>query len=236
MSTRSCNFAGRVFVYTLYILNYADKEKAIADFKKQGLSLIIRDGSWISEIQQFIDRPVVFLGHDSVDKDDLVRELAHKINGKEIKVWYDEISMNPGDRLRKSLDAGLEEADYFMPVVTENWLDNARYAEYELDSILQKYITEKSVIIVPICAGVSPSRLKEKSRVLADILAIVHGPEDTIDNLANQIAKMIDPQITSIGEPLPPLEPPGKEGLFSVGISFGPADLASEGDENESLG
>lgn len=227
MSTRDCKFTGRVFVYTAYLLTDRDKASFVERFKSEGLSLIIRDSAWINEIQRFIDRPVVFLGHDSADKADLVRLLAHRIDGKEIRVWYDELSLRPGDRLRKSLDAGLEEADYFMPVVTENWMKNERYAEYEFDAIMHKYVTEKSVTIIPICVGVSPTRLKEKSRVLADIVAIVHGPDETVENLAHKIANAVDPRIPSIGKPLPPLAPAGKEGLFSVGISVGPAEKGS---------
>ncbi len=235
MTTRDCKFTGRVFFYTHYLIRDDDKQKLVALYETSGLSLIIRDGKWVTEIQKFIDRPTVFLGHDSADKDGLVRELAHKMNGPEMQVWYDEISLKPGDRLRKSLDQGLEDTDYFLPVITENWMNNDRYAEYEFDAIMQKYITEKSVNIIPICVGVSPSRLKEKSRVLADFVAIVHGPDHTIDNLANQIAKAVDPQIPKIGEPLPPLEPPGKKGLYGVGMTVGPKEpVESEGKSEDS--
>src|SRR5690606_10199274 len=215
-STRDCKFTGRVYVYTTYVLNDGDKTSLIEKYRSRGLSLIIRAGKWMTEVQRFIDRPVVFLGHASEDKE-FVRALAHQINGKDIKVWYDEFSLKPGDRLRKSLDAGLEAADYFIPIVTENWMQNARYAEYEFDAIMQKYVTEKSVTIIPICVGVEPSRLKEKSRLLADIVAIVHQPGETIENLADRIGKGVDPRIPNVGKPLPPLKPIQKEGLFSVG-------------------
>lgn len=228
MSTQDCKFTGRVFVYTLFGLANEDRKGLIELFRKGGLSLIVRDAIWISEMQKFIDRPTVFLGHDSQDKDDLVRELAHRINGKEVEVWYDEISLKPGDRLRKSLDLGLERSGYFMPVVTENWMKNERYAEYEFDAIMQRYIAEKSVSIVPICVGVDPSRLKEKSRVLADFVAIVHPADGTIENLAHQIGKAVDPKIPNIGKPLPPFETPGKKGLYSVGVTIGPKDQESQ--------
>lgn len=232
MSTADCRFTGRVFFYTLFTFQDTDKKKLVELYQKNGLSLIIRDGTWINEVQRFIDRPTVFLGHDSADKDSLVRELAHLINGKEIQVWYDEISLKPGDRLRKSLDAGLEGADYFMPVVTENWMQNDRYAEYEFDAIMQKYITEKSVGIVPICVGVNPVRLKEKSRVLADFVAIVHPADGKVENLAHKIAHAVDPKIPNNGEPLPPIEQPSKEGLYAVGVTFGPKEGEQDSQSN----
>lgn len=227
MTSEDCTFTGRVFLYTMLPLNPTDKTRFVQEYKDKGLGLVIRDGTWISAMQKFIDRPVVFLGHDSGDKDALVRDLAHSIDEKEIKVWYDEISLRPGSRLRKSLDTALEDADYFMPIVTEKFLANTRYAEYELDAILQKYITEKKPIIVPICVGVDPTRLKEKSRVLADFVAIVHRPTDPISTLAKQITDAVDPRIPQVGSPLPPMGPPKKEGLFSVALTVGPKDKTS---------
>lgn len=222
MSTNDCKFTGRIFVYTSYVITESDKSSFCDLYRRQDLILIIRDGAWVKEIQKIIDRPVVFIGHDSADKDNLVRSLAHKIDDREVRVWYDEISLKPGDRLRKSLDIGLEEADYFIPIITENWMKNDRYAGYEFDAIMQKYITEKSVTIIPVCVGIDPSRLKEKSRVLADILAIVHKPEDTVESLATKIVNAVDPRIPNVGEPLPPLVSEDKTGFFSVGFSIGP--------------
>lgn len=228
MGSEHCVFTGRIFLYTMLPLNPADKDRFVREYEETGLRLVIRDGTWITAMQKFIDRPVVFLGHDSSDKDVLVRELAHSIDEKEIKVWYDEISLRPGSRLRKSLDAALEDADYFMPIVTENFLSNTRFAEYELDAILQKYITEKKPIIVPICVGIDPSRLKEKSRVLADFVAIVHRPSDPISALVKQIVEAVDPRIPQVGTPLPPMGPPKKEGLFSVALTVGSKEQAPQ--------
>lgn len=224
ISTKDCKFTGRVFFYTSYLVSDQDKKMLMDMYRSHDMYLIVRDGAWISAMQKHIDRPVVFLGHDSSDKNNLVRELAHRIDGREVQVWYDEISLKPGDRLRKSLDAGLEKANYFMPIITENWMKNERYAEYEFDAIMQKYITEKSVIIVPVCVGVNPSRLPEKSRVLADILAIVHRPEDTVESLANKIINAVDPRIPAVGEPLPPIDFQNKHGFFSVGLVVGPKE------------
>jgi hypothetical protein len=222
LSTRTCRFTGRIFVYTHYTISPEDKKFICDVFAEKSLSILIRDHSWIIESQKFMNSPLIFLGHDSSDKDDLVRELALKIDGNDARVWYDEISLRPGDRLRKSLDSGLEKADYFVPVITENWISNTRYAEYEFDSVMQKYITEKSVVIIPVCVGISPSRLKDKSRVLADIIAIVHKKEDSIDSLASKILNAVDPKIPAIGTPLPAISEQGKVGFFSVGFTIGP--------------
>jgi len=224
MSTKDCIFTGRIFAYTSHLISEADTEWLCSSYRDQGHSLIIRDGSWVAGIQKFIDRPVVFLGHDSADKESLVRSLAHAIDEREVRVWYDEISLKPGDRLRKSLDIGLDESDYFIPIITENWMKNDRYAAYEFDAIMQKYITEKNVTIIPVCVGINPSRLSEKSRVLADTLAIVHNPEDPIGSLATKIVKAVNPRIPNVGEPLPPLASQDKPGFFSVGVTIGPAD------------
>lgn len=227
MTSDDCKFTGRIFVYMHYTVDQRSLVESTKVFRARGLNLIVRDGAWIANMQRFLDRPVVFLGHDSKDKDEFVRELATELSGPDIKVWYDEFSLKPGARLRKSLDDGLEAADYFVPVITENFLANAKFAQYEIDAILQKHITEKKPTILPVCVGVDPSRLKDISRMLADTVAIVHKPEHTVRNLAHQISSAVAPRVPAVGEPLPEIVPSGRLGLFSVGFSVGPSPSAA---------
>lgn len=224
VTSDDARFTGRVFVYTHRALSGEFIENATKSFRSLGLFVVFRDKMWIEFLNKLFGRRTVFLGHDSADKDDVVRELAHHLSGIELEVWYDEISLKPGARLRKSLDDALETTDYFIPVVTENWVANERYAEYEFDAIMHRMITEKSVTILPVCVGVSPGIMKKKSRHLADTVAIVHRADESIAQLARRIGNAIDPLMPHVGEPLPEIELPKKSGMYSVGVSFGPRD------------
>ena len=235
VTSDDARFTGRVFVYTHRKLSSEFVENATKSFRSLGLFVVFRDAEWIEFLNKLFGRRTAFLGHDSADKDDVVRELAHHLSGIELEVWYDEISLKPGARLRKSLDDALETTDYFIPIVTENWIANERYAEYEFDAIMHRIITEKSVTILPVCVGVSPDVMKKKSRHLADTVAIVHRADESIGQLARRIGNAIDPQMPHVGEPLPEIELPKKTGIYSVGVTFGPqdADLGAENGDTE---
>ena len=198
--------------------------------RKLGLFVIFRDAKWIDYLTGLFGRRKVLIRHDSADKDDIVRELAHILNGVEFGVWYDEISLKPGARLRKNIDAGLEETDYFLPIVTENWMANDRYAEYEFDAVMHRVITEKSVTVILVFVGVSPGELKRKSRALADTVAIVHKEAESISQLARRIGNAIEPQMPHVGESLPDVDLPKKSGMYSVGVSIGLAPDRTEED------
>jgi len=49
----------------------------------------------------------VFICHASEDKDSFVRPLAIALQEAQLKVWYDEFTLNAGDSLRRSIDKGL---------------------------------------------------------------------------------------------------------------------------------
>jgi len=49
----------------------------------------------------------VFICHASEDKDSFVRPLAMGLQEAQLKVWYDEFTLNAGDSLRRSIDKGL---------------------------------------------------------------------------------------------------------------------------------
>ena len=49
----------------------------------------------------------VFISHASEDKEEFVRPLAHLLEERGFKVWYDEFTIKPGDRISASISKGL---------------------------------------------------------------------------------------------------------------------------------
>lgn len=46
----------------------------------------------------------VFISHAWEDKDEVVRPLAHALQGSGLSVWYDEFELRIGDSLRRKID------------------------------------------------------------------------------------------------------------------------------------
>ncbi len=51
----------------------------------------------------------VFISYASEDKDLFVRPLASALGQLGLSVWFDELSLHPGDNLSASIDKGISE-------------------------------------------------------------------------------------------------------------------------------
>ena len=59
-----------------------------------------------------------FISHASEDKDSLVRPLAEALRDHHVEVWYDELSLQVGDSLRRSIDRGLAKSRFGVVVLS----------------------------------------------------------------------------------------------------------------------
>lgn len=71
----------------------------------------------------------VFISHATEDKESFVRPLALALRSYGLKVWYDEFTLDIGDKLRESIEAGLRDSRYGIVVVTpffagKHWTEN----------------------------------------------------------------------------------------------------------------
>jgi len=60
-----------------------------------------------------------FISHATEDKDTIVRELADLLLKKGYNIWYDELSLQVGDSLRKSIDLGLKNSRYGIIILSK---------------------------------------------------------------------------------------------------------------------
>lgn len=85
----------------------------------------------------------VFISHASEDKNDFVRELAKKLTNLNIKVWYDEFTLELGDSLISSIDFGLSKSNFGIIVISKSFLDK-KWTDYEYKSLITKEEKGKS--------------------------------------------------------------------------------------------
>jgi len=78
----------------------------------------------------------VFISHAWEDKDDFVRPLAHALEARRLRPWYDEYTLRPGDSLRRSIDHGLLTSQAGLVVLSPAFFAK-RWTAYELDGLVQ---------------------------------------------------------------------------------------------------
>src|SRR6266498_1650548 len=134
----------------------------------------------------------VFISHASEDKDGFVRPLAETLNQLGVKVWYDEFTLELGDSISRSIDAGLANSKFGLVVLSESFITKP-WPERELKGLVALEITEQMVII-PIWLGISSEEVRRFSPPLADSLALkVSGM--SAEEVAIAILKRVRPDI-----------------------------------------
>src|ERR1043166_7581425 len=83
--------------------------------------------------------PDVFISHASEDKETFVRPLATRLVELGLTVWYDEFSLQAGDSLRRSIDAGLSQCRHAVVVLSPKFIEK-RWTNWELDGLVGRHI------------------------------------------------------------------------------------------------
>ena len=127
------------------------------------------------------ERHDFFISHASEDKDGFVRDLAKALLSKGASVWYDEISLEVGDSLRRSIDIGLANSQFGIVVLSESFF-HKEWPAKELDGLFALE-NQGNKRILPIWHKVSRDEVACYSPMLADKVAF-----NTSVSSANEIA------------------------------------------------
>ena len=133
-----------------------------------------------------------FICHASEDKRNFVHPLAVALNQFGANIWYDEFSLNPGDSLSRSIDAGLANSRFGIVVVSQNFIGKA-WPERELGGLVSREI-EQGRVIIPIWHGVTRKEVLKFSPTLADKLAI-RTENVTPQDISIQVLREIRPDL-----------------------------------------
>lgn len=118
------------------------------------------------------DRYDIFICHASEDKDAVVRPLADTLRKIGLSIWYDEFSLQPGDSLRESIDAGLRDSTFGVVVLSKNFFRKP-WANKELSALFGRSINSKYNLIIPIWHDIDANEVRAHSPLMSDVLSIV---------------------------------------------------------------
>jgi formylglycine-generating enzyme required for sulfatase activity/ferredoxin len=128
----------------------------------------------------------VFLSHASEDKP-FARQLVEALENWGVRVWFDEHILQPGDSLRRKIDAGLANSSYGIVVISETFLSK-EWPQRELDGLFAREVGNAKVLI-PIWHEISASKLRKVSPSLADRMSILSN--GCVDVVAEKIVVAI---------------------------------------------
>jgi hypothetical protein len=132
----------------------------------------------------------LFICHASEDKESLVRDMANKLIGKNIRVWYDEFSIRLGDSLRRSIDKGLTQARYGVVVLSPNFFQK-EWPQKELDGLTAREVNGERVIL-PVWHNVNRDDVTKYSAILADRVSA--STKKGVDFVVDELLKVIAPK------------------------------------------
>lgn len=130
----------------------------------------------------------VFISHASDDKDSIVRSLAEALQGKGLKVWYDEFTLRIGDSLRRKIDAGLARSRVGLVVISPSFI-NKGWTNYELDGIVTRSVSGEQILL-PIWHDITKQQVMDVSPSLADKVARSTAMH-TVDEISQEIFELL---------------------------------------------
>jgi hypothetical protein len=113
----------------------------------------------------------IFISHAGEDKDVIARPLAEALRENAFRVWYDEYTLKLGDRLRRSIDEGLNRCQYGIVILSHAFFSK-EWPQRELDGMFAREVDEGRTLILPIWHGVAVGEIRRYSATLADRVAI----------------------------------------------------------------
>ena len=122
-----------------------------------------------------------FVSHTWEDKQTFVRPLVRALSEFGVSLWYDEISLKPGDSLSGSINRGIAKSRTGIVVVSRAFL-RKHWPEAELRALMTRRI-EAGIKLLPVWHGVDKEEVASFSPMLADLVALV-----TADRTAQEVA------------------------------------------------
>ncbi len=110
---------------------------------------------------------VVFLSHASEDKDDVARPLAVLLQGRGLRVWYDEFELRIGDNLVAKLNAGINASRFGILVLSKDFFGKD-WTKYELDALENLAVTEDRILFLS--GTILPGTKLERTALRCQIL------------------------------------------------------------------
>jgi len=135
----------------------------------------------------------VFISYASEDKEAFVKPLAQLLNDFEVRVWYDDFTLQLGDSLSRSIDKGLVNSKYGVVIISKAFVKK-KWPEYELRGLVAKAMAGNKKRIIPVWHDISRKEVLSFSPPLADILA-ADTSQLSLSEIAISIIEVVRPDI-----------------------------------------
>lgn len=169
MSSKALKFSGRIFIYSETTILDTDFNNLSAEALPNGIHLHYR-GPKYAEKRSSLEKPLAFISHDTRDKDTVARPIAIGLTKLMCPVWFDEFSLNIGDRLRESIEKGIRESKKCILILSSNFLENPGWTKTEFNSIFTRELVEGTDFLLPVWYGVSKRQIFDYSPTLVNRL------------------------------------------------------------------
>lgn len=130
----------------------------------------------------------VFISHASEDKSPFVEDLVKALQDRNIKVWYDSLTIEWGDSLKSQIDNGLKKSTFGIVVLSETYIKKG-WTQYELEGLFNIEMT-KGKTILPIWHNITKQQVMDFSPTLAGRKALTSASL-TADKIAETFVKLI---------------------------------------------
>jgi hypothetical protein len=149
----------------------------------------------------------VFISHASED-DSYIDILKRTFVAAGIRIWVDDDVLRWGDRLRSSIDNGLQRSRFVIVVLSKAFLGVKKWTEYELDSAFALESVNRERIL-PLWHGITHEELVKYSPGLSNRIAL-DSSKQSPTGLANQFLKALgrrSEHAFPVAETVPVVEP-----------------------------
>ena len=169
------------------------REQAMKSLRAEGLSLTWEGAKrYLSRLPNEESRAWdVFVCYASEDREAVARPLATLLSDLGLRVWYDEMELRVGDRLRRKIDAGLARCRFGVVILSESFFGK-HYPESELDGLAQREQDGRDLIL-PVWHDVDVEVVRRHSLRLADRVALKW--QDGIATVVAGLLEVIAPDL-----------------------------------------
>lgn len=112
----------------------------------------------------------IFISYARPDRA-LSESIAKQLMAKGLEVWIDKSDIKPSGGILKGIESGLRSSKFALIVCSINYF-KSKWAQIELEAIVNYYTKGKIKRIFPILEGMAPRELTRKSPILSGFFAV----------------------------------------------------------------
>lgn len=111
----------------------------------------------------------VMISYSHADSKQVAKELYEELTAYGLDVWYDEVKLNIGDNIQKSIDKALSKSDHAIIIMSPTYFEGM--SQLELGGLVQIHNDSDHNVLLPVLHKMDFDELREESPSLAGIIS-----------------------------------------------------------------